>query len=86
MPVGLRLSPASVDLDGFLAFIEAKGAVHATPCDGSAEICRFKIGKMTGYVAKRRDGRLTFAGIARAMFERMTEEDRAARIAASVGT
>lgn len=77
MPAGLRISPASVDLDGFLAFVRGKGAVNETPRADSGEIARFKIGRHVGFIARRKDGRLTFAGIARTMLDRMTEDARA---------
>lgn len=81
MPLGLRLGSATVDLDSFRAFVEARGAVQTTPHDASGEVLRFRIDKMVGFVARKKNGVLTFAGVARPMVERWMEDDRAKRIA-----
>lgn len=83
MTAGLRLSPTTADLDGFRAFVEAKGAVHDAPREANAEVLRFRIGRHFGFVSRRKDGRLTFAGIARPLIERMREEARERRAGAA---
>lgn len=84
MPIGLRLGSSSVDLDGFLAFVRAQGAVDLPPNEASGEIIRFaieragelKTRRQLGTVSKRKDGRLTFAGVARELYSRMIEQMR----------
>jgi hypothetical protein len=82
MSGSLRLGPDTVSIDVFRAFVAANGAVEEPPRAASAEILRFKVGRALGYVSKKDNGTLTFAGIARPMVEQWMAEDRAARIAA----
>lgn len=76
MPAGLRLAPTSVDLDAFSEFVRSQGAAELQPHAASAEVMRFQIGRHRGFVSRRKDGRLTFAGVARTLYARMIEEQR----------
>jgi len=73
MRAGLRLDPATIDLDGFRAFIDASGAVHDRLRASGSEVIRFRIGTAFGLVSRRQDGMLTFAGIAKPLVAKMLE-------------
>lgn len=58
----MRLSPTSIDLDAYRAFVEGAGAAFEPPHAACREVLRFTVGGARGTVARRKDGRLTFAG------------------------
>jgi ribonuclease HI len=58
----MRLSPASIDLEAYRAFVEGAGAAFEAPQAACREVLRFTVGGARGTVARRKDGRLTFAG------------------------
>jgi hypothetical protein len=60
----MRLSPRSIDLTAFRAFVEGAGGQFEQPKDGCAEILRFSVGKARGSVSQRQSGKLTFSGYA----------------------
>ena len=68
---GLRTK--AMPIDGFRAFVAARGAIFDEPKQGSGEILRFRIDCAHGRVSKRKDGCLTFSGIARPLYERARE-------------
>ena len=68
----VRVKPEDVDMDGYRRFIQTAGAVHEDPHRPIGEIMRFRIGAAFGGVSRRKDGTLTFFGIARRMLTQMT--------------
>lgn len=74
----LRIAPESVDLDGYRRFLQNAGAVHEDPHRGIGEIMRFRVGVAFGGVSRRKDGALTFFGIARRLLAQMRDGATAA--------
>ena len=68
----VRVRPEDIDLDGYRRFLQTAGAVHTDPHRSCGEIMRFRIGVAFGGVSRRKDGTLSFFGIARKMLAEMT--------------
>lgn len=68
----VRVKPEDVDLDGFRRFLQTAGAVHTDPHRSCGEVMRFRVGVAFGGVSRRKDGTLSFFGIARKMLAEMT--------------
>lgn len=63
----------AVDFGAFRAWIAERDGVFDDPKVDSGEILRFRIGRHMGIVAARKSGHVTFAGIARPLYQKMAE-------------